>query len=182
MCKLERIEVCRRRRPGLRNYKMSSINMLWLVAHRFQLTKFVNGYFSQNFHRGYILQFLEAQPNLESLELHSSEEYCSEVLPFHLVHRLKSLGCRPESLGHGEIRSYSVARLRLDFKNETYEGEINVLGSVLSRNRTRDMKSLALFLKERQSHFPEVIRVIAASNIHIQHLEIHQFFPSQVRS
>ena len=171
-------EVCRRRRPGLRNYKMSSSNILRLVAHRFQLTKFVNGYFTQDHHRGRsIYDFLEAQPNLDSLELHSSEKYYSGVLPLNFFQHLKSLGCRPESL-----RSYSLAKLRLDFGNRTNNCEINVLGDVLSRNRTRDMKSLALFLKKRQSHFPEVIRVIAASNIHIQHLEIHQFFPSQVRS
>ena len=137
---------------------MSSSNILRFVAHRFQLTKFVNGYFTQDHHRGEcIFQFLKNQPNLKSQGLHSSEKYYSRVLPLEFFQHLKSLGCRPESLG-----SYSVAKLRLDLGNRTNNCEINVLGDVLSRNRTRDMKSLALFLKKRQSHRKSYALLLAA--------------------
>ena len=141
--------------------------------HPFKLTKFVNGYFSQdNMEFGTFLRF---QPNLESLELHSGKmNVFKRQLPLDY---LKTLGCPPHFLD----TSYSVTRLRLNFENSTDNCEIDVLGRVLKRNLTRSMKSLAIFLKQRQSHFAEIIRVIAINHIYIQHLEIHQFLPTQVR-
>ena len=56
---------------------------------------------------------------------------------------------------------------------------LEVLRNLLSRNINKNMKSLAIYLKQRQSHLPEIIRVIAASHIYIQHLEIHQVSPAQ---
>ena len=90
---------------------------------------------------------------------------------------LKTLGCPPQFLD----RSYSLTRLRLNFENSTDNEEIDVvLGRVLHRNLTRNMKSLAIFLEQGQSHFAEIMRVVAVSHIYIQHLEIHQFLPTQV--
>ena len=168
-------QVSHRRRPGLHEYMYSSsTHMLSSVAHRFKLTKFVNGYFAQDCFC--FTSFLNSQPNLESLELHSSS---SGNLSFRVspLHCLKSLGCSPQFLD----KRYCMTKLRLDFGSSEYECEIEVLGEVLSKKLNKNMKSLALFLKQRQSHFPEIIRVIAARNIFIQHLEIHQFFPTQVR-
>jgi hypothetical protein len=143
--------------------------------HRFKLTKFVNGYFSQDSLA--FLVFLRSQPDLESLELHSGKMKVSES-QLRLDH-LKTLGCSP----HWQFldTSYSMTRLRLNFENSTDNCEIDVLGRVLKRNLTKNMKSLAIFLKQRQSHFSEIIRVIASSGIYVRHLEIHQFVPTQVR-
>jgi hypothetical protein len=161
--------------PGIQdpNDSYSTISYMLLPATRFKLTKFVNGYFCQN-SWGFTV-FLSSQPHLESLELH-----CGEMGVFKsqlCLDYLKSLGCPPQFLD----TSYSMTRLRLNFQNSTDNCEIDVLGRVLKRNFTKNMKSLAIFLKQRQSHFPEIIRVIAFSHIYIQHLEIHQFVPTQVR-
>ena len=175
-------QVCRRRRPGLHEYQYLSstqTRILLSVRHRFNLTKFVNGYFSQD--SSYFGDFLDSQPNLESLELHSGDMETYGVSP---PRHLKSLGCSPKLL---EER-YSMKRLRLDFGNPNRDdrfwigtyNELKILGGVLSRNLDKNMKSLAIFLKHEQSNFPEIIRVIAASHINIQHLEIHQFSPTQV--
>ena len=96
---------------------------------------------------------------------------CIRVFGLLPVHHAKSLGWPPQFLD----KSYSMTRLRLDFVNSTNKCEIDVLGDVLDRNITRNIKNLAIFLEQRQSHFPEIIRVIAVSHIYIQHLEIHQF-------
>ena len=99
------------------------------------------------------------------------------------LYHLKTLGCPPQFLD----TSYSLTRLRLNFEKKTDASdnfEMRVLGRVLERNLTRNMmKSLALFLRQRGSRFPEIIRVVAVSHIYtgIQHLEIHQFVPTQVR-
>jgi hypothetical protein len=169
------LQGCHRRRPGLQ--EKYSPYMLWYFSFQFTLTKFVNGYFSQEDNRDFAA-FLRFQPKLEILELHSGKTDISQG-QFSL-HDLKTLGCPPQFLD----QSYSIPRLRLDFEISKYpkDNEIDVLGHVLNRNLTRDMKSLAIFLKQKQSHFPEIIRVIATSHIHIQHLEIHQFLPTRVRS
>ena len=134
----------------------------------FKLTKFVNGYFPQD--NLQFTSFLKSQPNLESLELHSGKTDASKNrLSFQC---LKTLGCSPQFLN----TSYSVTRLRLDFKNSMDDCEIDELKRALDGNLTKNMKSLAIFLNQRQSHFAEIIRVIAASHICIQHLE----FPTQV--
>jgi hypothetical protein len=141
----------------------------------FKLTKFVNGYFSQDSPARRFTRFLRIQPDLESLELHSGK---IEVFKSQLsLDRLKTLGCPPQFLDTG----YDMTRLRLNFQNSTDDCEIDVLRRVLNRNLNRNMKSLALFLNEEQSHFPEIIRAVAVSHIFIQHLEIHQFLPTQVR-
>jgi hypothetical protein len=144
-----------------------------MPPHRFKLTKFVNGYFSED---GWaFLVFLRSQPDLESLELHSGKMniFKSQLRLDHL----KTLGCPPQFLD----TIYGMTRLRLNFEYSTDNCEIDVLGRVLKRNVTKNMKSLAIFLKQRQSHFPEIIRVIAFSRIYVRHLEIHQFVPTQVR-
>ena len=69
-----------------------------------------------------------------------------------------------------------------NFDNSTDDCEIDVLKRVLNKDLTLNMKSLALFLRQEQSHFAEIMRVIAGRNTYIQHLEIHQFLPTQVRS
>ena len=89
--------------------------------HYKPLTKFVNGYFSQNGPSWHFRIFLTHQPNLESLELHSGETdiYIGEFsLP-----SLKTLACPPRFLN----TSYNVTRLRLDFKNSKEDCEIDVL-------------------------------------------------------
>ena len=117
----------------------------------------------------------DLSPNLESLELDSSKTAITKrLLP---LHHLKTLDCSPQFLDE----SYSVTRLRFDFENSTGGWEIDVLGRVLNKNLARNMKSLTIFLRQSQSHFPEIIRAIAVGRIYIQHLEIHQFFPTQVR-
>ena len=93
------------------------------------------------------------------------------------LHRLKTLGSSPQFLDE----SYSVIRLRLDFENLTDGREINILGRALDSNLIRNMRRLAIFLRQNQSHFPEIIGTIAVGRIYIQHLEIHQFVPTQVR-
>ena len=163
-----------RRRPGLLEPEYLSSWTRMSVIYRFKLTKFVNGYFSQENDERFT-SFLRSQPNLESLELHSGRtSICQSQIS---IKNLKSLGCPPQFLD----TSYSMTRLRLDFENSSNSCETEVLGQVLHRNLTRNMKSLAIFLKQGQSHFPEIIRIIAVSHIYIQHLEIHQFLPIQVR-
>ena len=92
--------------------------------------------------------------------------------------RLETLGCPPQFFD----REYSLARLWLNFDNSTDDCEIDVLKRVLNKDLTLNIKSLALFLRQEQSHFAEIMRVIAGRNTYIQHLEIHQFLPTQVRS
>ena len=162
-----------RRRPGLLEPEYSPSTHM-LAIYRFKLTKFVNGYFSQNNNEGFTA-FLRSQPDLESLELHSGKTDISHRQIS--LKNLKSLGCPPQFLD----TRYSMTRLRLDFKSSSNNCEIDILERVLHRNITRNMKSLALFLQEGRSHFPEIIRVIAVSHIYIQRLEIHQSFPTLVR-
>ena len=160
----------RRREP------YETLSSSFLCRHRFRLTKLVNGYFS---HDSVFREFLRDQPNLESLELHSGKMNGTNRV-YRLRH-LNTLSC-PARFLHV---SYRVERLRLDFENSTddddeYE-EIDVLGRLLKRNLNRNMKSLVMFFAQSQTQFPEIIRVIAASRIYIQHLEIHQFLPTEVR-
>ena len=167
---------CRRRDSKLEesDFWMSTRNLLSLIfLFKFKLTKFVNGYFSQD--SSTFSRFLMFQPDLESLELHSGNLTTSLKKTF--LRHLKTLSCPPQFLD----TSYSITRLRLDFEDSTYECEIDALGLVLCRNFSGNMKSLVISLNQSQSHFPEIIRVIAFSNIYIQHLEIHQFLPTQVR-
>ena len=138
---------------------------------RLELTKFANGYFSFD---ATFTAFLTSQPNLESLELHSGKTTVSKSEVTVSLNRLRTLGCPPQFLD----TVYSLARLRLNFDNSTDNCEIDVLGN---SNLTKNMKSLALFLQQEQSHFAEIMRVIAVRHIYIQHLEIHQFLPTQVR-
>ena len=162
------------RRPGLIEPQYLSWNHM-LALYRFKLTNFVNGCFSQAKpgNEKFTL-FLRSQSKLESLELHSgrTDIFQSQIS----LKNLKNLDCSPQFL---DI-TYRMTRLRLGFQNSSNDCEINVLGRVLRRNLAKDMKSLAIFLKQGQSHFPEIIRAIAASHIYIQHLEIHQFLPTQV--
>ena len=145
-----------------------------LAIRHSQLTKLVNGYFSQETPEFVIA--LKTQPNLESLELHSGKTnvFINQLSSSH--HCLKTLGCPPQFLNS----SYNVTRLRLDFKNSTDYCEIDELGRVLNRNLSKNMNSLVILLDQWQSHFAEIICVIAVNHMHIQHLEIHQFFPTQV--
>ena len=167
-------------------------DLLSFTFHGFKLTKFVNHYCFQT---SYDLQlgpgsrlgtFLRSQPNLELLELHSEKTSVHKSrlsLPY-----LKALGCPPQFLD----ASHSTTRLRLNFQKPTElplspffnlgSSEINQLKRVLDENQTRQMKSLALFLWKKESKFSEIIRVIASNHIYIQHLEIHQSLPIQVRS
>ena len=162
-------------RPGLQemSYLSNSTHTL-LFGLQFKLTNFVNGYFPQD--NPTFTQFLQSQPDLESLKLHSGKTTVyKSLLP---LYHLKTLGCPPQFLD----QHYSVTRLRLDLENWTDDDcEIDILGRMLKRNLTRNMKSLAIFLRQSQSHFPEIIRAIAVHHIYIQHLEIHQFVPTQVR-
>ena len=143
-----------------------------------QLTKLVNGYFSQdNQGNSTFIALLRSQRNLELLELHLGEigVFKSQLS----LDCLKTLGCPPQFLD----TSYSLTRLRLNFGNSSDNCEIDILGRVLHRNLTRNMKSfkLAIFFNQEQSRFPEIIRAVAESHIYIQHLKIHQFLPTQVR-
>ena len=141
------------------------------TIHHLKLTKFVNGYFRQD--DSSFTRFLMSQPNLE---LHSGTMNVSKR---HLsLDRLETLGCPLQFFD----REYSLARLWLNFDNSTDDCEIDVLKRVLNKDLTLNMKSLALFLRQEQSHFAEIMRVIAGRNTYIQHLEIHQFLPTQVRS
>lgn len=151
----------------------------------FKLTKFVNRYFPQNGCDLHVqlTKFLRSQCNLELLELDPGKmSVYKDGLPLAF---LKALGCPPQFLN----TSYSLTRLRLNFANVMESppfrklefSAIEELGRVLDGNLTRQMKSLALFLWEKVSHFSEIIRVIASSHIYIQHLEIHQCLPIQVR-
>ena len=91
-------QVCHQRRPGLHEYiYSSSTQILSSVAPRFKLTKFVNGYFSQDCY--YFAEFLSSQrPNLESLELHSSSSGTPDFRVVSPLDHLKSLGCAPQFL------------------------------------------------------------------------------------
>ena len=161
--------------PGLPEpMHVSSIHTL-LYDQPFKLTKFVNGYVSQESIS--FRAFLRFQPNLESLELHSGKMDVSKRILF--LRHLNTLGCPSQFLDE----SYNLTRLRLDFEDSTDgECEIDVLRRLLKRNLTGNTKSLAMFFGQSQTHFPEIIRTIAVSRIYIQHLEIHQFLPTQVRS
>ena len=142
---------------------------------RLDLTKFVNGYLSQD--NAAFIAFLACQANLESLELHSGKTtvFKSQLSQVSL-NCLRTLGCPPQFLD----TEYNLGRLRLNFDNSTDNRKIDVLGRVLNRNLTRNMKSLVIILKQEQSYFAEIIRAIAVSDIYIQHLEIHQLLPIQV--
>jgi hypothetical protein len=89
------------RRPGLQLQEpkySSSTHML--NDHPFKLTKFVNGYFSQDDADAGAAEFeafLGSQTRLESLELHSGKTYC-RFLFSKLVDRLESLACPPHFL------------------------------------------------------------------------------------
>ena len=146
--------------------KASSLTHVLPFHHLFKLTKLVNGYFSQD--NNLFTRLLLSQPNLESLELHLGK---MGVFKSQLsLECLKTLGCPPQFLN----TSYNVTRLCLNFENSTDNSEIDVLGRVLHWNLTKNMKSLSIFLRKGQYHFPEIIRVIAVSHIYIQHLKIHQ--------
>jgi hypothetical protein len=156
-----------------------SIPLSWMsyMSHvPFKLTKFINGYLFQD--NPLFTTFLRRQPDLESLELHSGKMDVSKS-PLSLDH-LKTLACSAQFLD----TSYSVTRLRLqlNIENSTDNREIDVLGRLLGRNLTRNMNSLAIFFSGdlEPSDFPEIMRVIAVSNIYIHHLEIHQFLPTEV--
>ena len=177
VCKLERI--------GGAFSRMSSPST-WIARaqvfvgdlndHPFQLTKFVNGYFSQDAN---FREFLISQLSLKSLEIHSGKTNVSRSELF--CRPLKSLGCPPQFL----FKCYSILekRLRLDFERSTDICEIDLLRRLWNSTHRghKTMKSLAIFLKQKQSHFPEILRVIDRRHLDIQHLEIHQFFPTQVR-
>ena len=151
----------------------------------FKLTKFVNGYFSQGDPdlMAFLRNILSSQPK----ELHSGKmALLKSQLPLSLDH-LEALGCAPQFLNV----NYSMTRLRLEFENRqqyrpwyypSNNFDIDELRCVLDSNLTRQMKSLAVISKRKESHFPDIIRVIADSHIHIQHLEIHQSLPTQVNS
>ena len=162
------------RRPGLQEPKYSSSTHI-LNGHQFKLTKFVNGYFCQDDSK--FIAFLKSQSFLESLELHSGKTNLNILKGRFFFYRLKTLACLPQVLN-----KYGMRRLRLNFENSLDSCEIDVLGHVL--RYSKKTRSLAIFLKQNQSHFSEIIRVIALSHIienPILHLEIHQFFPTQVR-
>jgi hypothetical protein len=169
------LEECQPRRFRSRQEYPSLTYISYGSQFKFKLTKFVNGYFSQNDVR--FREFLRSQPDLESLELHSGNLDVSRG-QFSLS-ELKTLGCPPQFFNPGQ--DYSLMRLRLDFDDSTDDCELDILGRVLRRNINRSMKSLSIFLNQSQSHFPEIMRVIAVSHLYIQHLEIHQFIPTEVR-
>ena len=181
----------RRTRLQEPNYS-SSTHML--NDHPFKLTKFVNRYFFQDDEN--FKTFLKSQRYLESLELHSGD---TRVYKVRLrVRRLKLLACCPRIL-HGYYPSCDLPnqmRLRLDFKFPLRPSnlEIAVLGSILrgyflSNNK---LTSLAILSKQEKFHVLGMIpllielcrpgRNLNVNPINIQHLEIHQFFPTQVCS
>ena len=169
----------RLRLPGLQERKYSSSTRM-LNDHPFKLTKFVNGYFSQRSAK--FIAFLRSQPSLESLELHSDDYKYFQDIFFNLRH-LKSLACPAQYLLHGSYGLKRQMRLRLDFKNpsDLYCYEINLKSlEILLLNRDKKLASLAIFSTQKLSHFPEIMGVIARSRIYVQHLEIHQFYPTQV--
>ena len=89
---------------------------------------------------------------------------------------LKSLGCCSPPKFLDEL--YSMTRLRPDFGNSINKCEIKVWGgSVLSRNLEKKARRKFKF---KAKIISEIIRVLAASHIYIQHFEIRQFFPTQV--
>ena len=164
------------RRTGLQELKYSSSTHI-LKGHPFKLTKFVNGYFCQDDIE--IVEFLRSQPNLKSLELHPGKTNVAGF-EYYLGH-LKSLACPPQFIYND---CHMPPRLRLDFGNSLDGCEIDQLGHVIKYQRRKKTRSLAIYLKQKQSHFPEILRAIAHMVMHmvsILHLEIHQFFPAQVR-
>jgi hypothetical protein len=159
------------RRPGMQEPKYSwSTHML--NDHPFKLTKFVNGYFSQD--DTDFKAFLSSQTCLESLELHSGKKFfCYD----RLVNSMESLAC-PSHFLYCCLPKPTTTRLRLDFENSLGWPEIDRLGSLVKHNR--QITSLAIFSKKKQPHFLEIMSVIARSHINIRHIEIHQFHPTQV--
>jgi hypothetical protein len=160
------------RRPGLQEPDYSSLTHI-LNNHPFKLTRFVNGYFSQNDRK--FREFLRSQLYLKSLELHSGEKIFYKNTLF--LNNLQSLACPAQFLYGSWCMKWT--RLRIDFEISLVGCETDVLGSLLRDNKK--ITSLAIFLKQKRSHLSEIIRVIALSRIDILHLEIHQFSPIQVR-
>ena len=167
----------RLRLPGMQERKYSSSTHM-LNDHPFKLTKFVNGYFSQD--NAEFRTFLRSQPCLESLELHSEKNTpkTDEDVLYHLTRPLKSLASPPQFLAFGGAYGMSQMRLRFDFENLMHFCEIKFLESLL-RNHT-NLTSLAIFSKQEHSHFSEIMSAIARCHIFIRHIEIHQFYPTQV--
>ena len=132
------------------------------------LTKFVNDYFSQS---TCFTSFLQSQPMLQTLELHSRGWYYHYGVPFHY---LKTLSCPPQF----HVSFTGVERLRLDFENSEERWGCN-----LTFGGGRSLKSLAMFLtknpkgKEEQRDLVEMMGFIALSVPQIKHLQIHQFIP-----
>ena len=121
----------------------------------FKLTKFVTGYFSQGgpYYANELARFLRFQPNLETLELYSGRMAFPKSQSILSLYHLKTLGCPPQFLD----TSYGLTRLRLNFEKKTDASdnfEMRVLGRVLERNLTRNMKSLALFFKAERISLP----------------------------
>ena len=162
------------RLPGLREPKYSSSSHM-LIDHPFRLTKFVNGYFSQD-DANFGVFLISQKPFLESLELHSGE---TKVFFSPLDIPLKSLACPTKFLFESFGRRKPM-RLRFDIKNSLCFGccPINRLGSLLMYDKK--MTNLAIFSKQKQSHFSEIMTDIARNQIDIRHIEIHEFFPTPV--
>ena len=161
------------RRPVLQEPKYSPATHM-LNHYPFKLTKFVNGYLSQE--DSNFKEFLKSQTYLESLEMHSGK---TNVFGHDLLlYRLKSLVCSPKFLLECGLL---VKRVRLDFESSPDICEIDELRGLLNVTYNKTMTSLAIFLKQKQSHFPKILRVIAFGLSDIQHLEIHQLCPTQVR-
>ena len=114
-------EDCHRHQPGLLEPEYSPWHMLAL--YRFKLTKFVNGYFSQENSLRFAL-YLRSQTNLESLELHSGRTsiFKSQIS----LRKLKSLDCPPQFLD----TIYRMTRLRLGFEKISNDCETDALGRV----------------------------------------------------
>ena len=90
---------------------------------RLDLTKFMNGYFSQK--NVVFIAFLACQVNLELLKLHSDKMtvFKSQVS----LNCFRMLGCALQFLN----TEYNLGRLQLNFNNSTDNCEIDVLGHVL---------------------------------------------------
>ena len=158
----------RLRLPGLQERKYSSSTRM-LNDHPFKLTKFVNGYFSQD--DVFFNMFLEDEWCLESLELLSGGE-----ADFYLP--LKSLACSAKYLASYWRSPFKLpARLRILFENslDYHDREIK---EFLRYNMK--MTSLAIFSKQKKIHFSKIMSAIMRKHINIRHIEIHQFFPTQV--
>ena len=159
------------RRPGLQEPKYSSSSNHILCDHPFKLTKFVNGYFSQD--DVFFNMFLEDEWCLESLELLTGGE-----ADFYLPNPLKSLACSAKYLASYWRSPFKLpARLRILFENslDYHDREIK---EFLRYNMK--MTSLAIFSKQKKIHFSKIMSAIMRKHINIRHIEIHQFFPTQV--